>query len=90
MFFLRQVSGYKTVWENNDLVDPNIERIIAINKLDATSGRFARRAALRQSKSSHIWTGEIPKNLFKGIHVGKIRAVERLTYDASDSRLFLC
>ncbi|WP_321288420.1 hypothetical protein [uncultured Sunxiuqinia sp.] len=41
MFFLRQVSGYKTVWENNDLVDPNIERIIAINKLDATSGRFA-------------------------------------------------
>ena len=75
--------------EKKDLVDPNIERIIAINKLDATSSRFARKAALRQSKSSHIWTGEIPENLSKGIHVVKIRAVERSAYNVCDSRIFI-
>lgn len=80
-------SGEWITMKKMPLVDPNVNRMIILNKVKAYPTTFSKKAALRQIPSPHIWIGDLPDGLKKGIHQIKIKAYDRYGFSASESRL---
>ncbi|MEL7588069.1 MAG: calcineurin-like phosphoesterase C-terminal domain-containing protein [Prolixibacteraceae bacterium] len=79
--------GRWTEMKKASLISPNVSRLIALNKIKAYPTKFSKRAALRKTPSPHIWIGNLPADLQKGIHQIKIEASDRYGFSTSGSRL---
>lgn len=72
-----QVDGGKWIaMQKSEIVDPNVARIVQLNKLNVSPTLFSKEAGLRNSVSPHIWQGKLPENLLSGIHLITIEAFE--------------
>jgi Predicted phosphohydrolases len=79
-------------WTNMKKVSiqaPNVSRIAAWNKADIYPTQYNRKAALRNSNSSHIWIADIPNGLPSGTHTIKIKAIDHFGFSAFGKRMFL-
>jgi len=74
--------------QKTESVDPNVARIVQLNKLDIYPTQISRKAALRASVSPHLWEGVLPENLSVGIHLITIEAFETNGFKVSSQQTF--
>lgn len=79
-------SGDWITMKQAPLVAPNVNRLLTMNKLKAYPTQFSKKAALRRSPSPHIWIGNLPDDLEKGIHQLKIEADDQYGFHVSGNR----
>ena len=75
--------------EKVSAVAPDVERMVALNKMDVYPTKFSRKAALRSSNSSHIWQAAIPVDVKPGAHLIRIETTEPSGFKASGSSVFI-
>jgi len=84
-----QVDGGEWItMQKSEIVDQNVARIVQLNKQDVYPTLFSKKAGLRNSVSPHIWQGELPENLSKGIHLLSIEASENDDFKVSAKQTF--
>lgn len=59
------------------LTAPNVSRLSAMNKIGNYPSGFSRKAALRNSPSSHIWVGYLPAEIINGVQKIQIEANDK-------------